>query len=271
VRAIPLIALKNVLYHGVCRGDAQRYFSLKATIMLAAARLGAYEAAYLKLLPHFIRPGSDVVDVGANFGAYTVVMARLVGSTGRVFAFEPLPPAADILTKSCAPFENVVVVREALSAGDTDAFDLRVPFLAGSVPEPALAAVDPAPWACTDLKTWRVFRVSVRRLDDHLAMLRDVSFIKVDVEGHEAAFLSGATETIRRFRPVVQLETSGIRVHAAAVADWTRDTDYVLLTVRERRLEVSSPAASRGLNSYAVPQETLGRLPAELLQKPAAR
>lgn len=267
---VPLILLKNLLYHCVCLGSEPRYFALKASAMRVAARLGVYEANYVKRLPFFIRRGSDVVDVGANFGAYTRVMARLVGPTGKVFAFEPLPTAADVLTRTCADLANVVVLREALSGGEdmTESVELRVPFLVGAVPEPALAAVDPAPWAGTGLRTWKVFRVPVRRLDDHLASFRDISFIKVDVEGHEAAFLTGATETIRRFRPVLQLESSGLRAHAATVKGWTRDARYVLLTVRDGRLESAAPEAAMGLNVYAVPEEMVDRLPAVLLQKP---
>ena len=165
-----------------------------------------------------------------------------------MFAFEPLPTAADILAQTCQHLTNVVILREALSGGDHDTLDLRVPFLVGGVPEPSLAAVDPAPWAGTGLSTWKVFRVPVQRLDDHLAGFRDISFIKVDVEGHEAAFLSGASETIRRFRPVLQLEASGLRAHAAVVERWTRVSQYVLLIVRKGRLEVALPGALLGLN-----------------------
>ena len=70
--------------------------------------------------------------------------------------------------------------------------DLWVPFLVGGVPEPSLAAVDPAPWAGTGLSTWKVFRVPVQRLDDYLAGFHDISFIKVDVEGHEGSLLVGS-------------------------------------------------------------------------------
>jgi len=237
--------------------------------MLAAARLGIYEAAYLDLLPLFIRPGSTVIDVGANFGAYTVAMARLVGSSGKVVAFEPLPETADILARQVATSENVVVIREALSDGQRESIDLRAPFLMGGVPEPALAAVDPVPWKDEGLQTWRVFRVSVRRLDDHLPLLHDVSFIKVDVEGHEVAFLSGAADTIQRFRPVLQLETSGIRVGARAVDSWMRGARYVLLILRNRKLEISSAESASGLNVYVVPEETIDRLPPALLHRPA--
>ena len=263
-----LIVLKNFLYHLVCLGSAPRYFALKASVMRAAARLGAYEGAYFRLLPLFIRPGSEVIDVGANFGAYTLVMAKLVGPRGKVFAFEPLPTAADVLTRRCEGLDNVVVVPEALSDGRTEVVDLRVPFLAVAVPEPALAAVDPAPWAGSGLKTWKVFRVAVRRLDDHLAAFHDISLIKVDIEGHEAAFLRGAVETIRRFRPVLQLESSGVHADQATVDDWRRGARYVLLGFRAGKLEVVTGGASQGLNVYCVPEELVARLPPEVLHRP---
>lgn len=265
--AILLIILKNFLYHFVFLRDERRYFTFKASVMRAAARIGLYEAQYLRFLPFFVRPGSDVLDVGANFGAYTQVMSRLVGPSGRVLAFEPLPPSADLLAQSCGALANVELVREALSGSRQPAVELRVPFLPGGVPEPALAAVHPVLSSGMHLKTWKVFQVPVRRLDDHLDSFRDVSFIKVDVEGHEAAFLSGAIETIRRFRPVLQLESSGVRSRAAVVELWTRDAGYVLLIVRGRRLEISSAAALVGLNAYLVPEEALDRIPPELLHR----
>src|SRR6185436_9289095 len=45
--------------------------------------------AATKLLVAAVRPGMHVVDVGAHAGAFTLLLARAVGPTGRVFAFEP--------------------------------------------------------------------------------------------------------------------------------------------------------------------------------------
>lgn len=87
---------------------------------------GAERLTSLSLLPYVIRPGSDVIDVGANFGAYTRVMAGHAGSRGRVFAFEPVPPVAEILERSCAALENVVVMREALSEDAEETLELRM-------------------------------------------------------------------------------------------------------------------------------------------------
>ena len=55
--------------------------------------LGAYEAAQTSWARSLLRPGDTVVDVGANFGYYTALAASIVGSRGRVYAFEPSPVA----------------------------------------------------------------------------------------------------------------------------------------------------------------------------------
>jgi FkbM family methyltransferase len=267
VGGVPLILLKNFLYHCLCLGSESRYFALKANAMRCAARLGAYEAGYIRRLRFFVRPGSDVVDVGANVGAYTTAISRLTGPAGRVFAFEPLPTAADVLERKCARLKNVLVLRQALSSGEgvQDTLDLHVPLLAGGVPEPALAALAPAPWVDTGLKTWRVFRVPVRRLDDHLASFRDLSFVKVDVEGQETGFLKGAIESVRRFRPVLQLESSGLQADVASTERWMRDARYMLISVRGDRLDIGGEGGSRDLNVYAVPEEFSDRFRAVLV------
>src|SRR5215208_5267721 len=120
MRETLLVAAKNLLYRVCCLGNDARYFVLKGRLMRTAARLGVYESAYVRLLPFFIRPGSDVLDVGANFGAYTCIMAKLVGPAGRVFAYEPFPPAAAILQGACARLGNVTIVPEIVSDRDTE-------------------------------------------------------------------------------------------------------------------------------------------------------
>ena len=58
---------------------------------------GIYEPAFTRYLMRTLKPGMRVVDVGANIGMHTVLMAGWVGTTGRVLAYEPSP---DVLT-SC--------------------------------------------------------------------------------------------------------------------------------------------------------------------------
>ncbi len=53
------------------------------------AATGSWEPFETELVQRFLRPGDSFVDIGANIGWYTIVAAARVGSTGRVYAFEP--------------------------------------------------------------------------------------------------------------------------------------------------------------------------------------
>src|SRR5690348_2077690 len=50
---------------------------------------GEFEIQTSAALRRIVRPGNCVLDIGANIGAHTLTLAKLVGSAGKVFAFEP--------------------------------------------------------------------------------------------------------------------------------------------------------------------------------------
>jgi len=74
----------------------------------------------IRFVRAFIRPGMRAVDVGANFGVYSLTLARAVGAAGRVWAIEPGTQAAQFLARSIAAnsFSQVEVIRCALSRTD---------------------------------------------------------------------------------------------------------------------------------------------------------
>lgn len=248
-----LVLVKNLLFHGLCLGNADRYFRLKGRLLLAASASGLYERAYMRLLPLFVRPGSVAVDVGANVGAYTRALARLVGHSGRVIAFEPVPPVREVLARSCADLSQVTIVGEALSNTARAAVELQVPLLTGGVPEPALARMD----APRGRPVWRTYQVPSSRLDDHADLIDGVSFVKADIEGQEVAFLEGAVRTIERFRPAVQIESGGGR---DAILAWAQGRRYDVLTLHDGGLRVASDLKQFPLNVYLVPSETSAAL-----------
>lgn len=75
---------------------------------------GSYEAAFDHALTSAIRPGDVVWDVGANVGLYTTKFSELVGSTGEVVAFEPVPSCYAELTQRARPLGNVRAFNLAL-------------------------------------------------------------------------------------------------------------------------------------------------------------
>jgi FkbM family methyltransferase len=59
-----------------------------------------YEPYESKLVREYLKPGMTVYNIGANLGYYTLVASECVGSTGKVFAFEPAPENFEMLTRT---------------------------------------------------------------------------------------------------------------------------------------------------------------------------
>jgi FkbM family methyltransferase len=155
----------------------------------------------LALLEEVLEPGSDCLDVGAHEGTVLRAMVRFAPN-GRHIAWEPLPAFARRLREQ---FPTVEVREAALSdrAGDRAfAHVLDESGWSGFVgrPTPAGSAVE-------------TITVRCERLDDALPAGIRPELIKIDVEGAEEQVLRGATETLRRHRPVVLFE------HGAGSAD----------------------------------------------------
>ena len=72
----------------------------------------------IKFVRHLLNPGDHVMDIGANYGVYTLSMARAVGASGRVWSFEPASETANLLAAgiSANEFSQVVLERYAVSS-----------------------------------------------------------------------------------------------------------------------------------------------------------
>ena len=143
------------------------------------------------ILSHLVDKGLRGIDIGAHHGLYTYALARWCRC---VEAFEPDPFSAQTIQSWGSP--KVTVHEIALSDFSGTAV-LNVPVVGGR-PERALAKLEDVHGQHESLT------VSVRRLDDY--EFRDVSFIKIDVEGHEQRVIRGASETLQRERPVILVE-----------------------------------------------------------------
>jgi FkbM family methyltransferase len=154
------------------------------------ARMGRpYEEVLLRLVTALTAPGDHIVDVGAHMGNHSVYWA-LAGR--RVTAFEPNPPVAEILERNVRRnglSRFVTISRLALGAhGEPGRLAIGDTYNLGTV---AVEPDDNGP-------------VEIARLDD--LNLGTFSILKIDVEGHEADVLVGATATLKRHRPYVVAE-----------------------------------------------------------------
>lgn len=164
------------------------------------------EAEVQQIYAYYVKPGSVVLDVGANIGAFTVPLAKLAGRTGVVHAFEPLRTLHHLMTANA-------VVNGLFNVRAHQAFvgaPLKSGTFAGAphIDYMMFNNYGSLQWSQSDLDA----RAGTHEVDlvpsvaiDELGLWGCV-LMKIDVEGAEVAVLTGAQATIDRFRPAIYLE-----------------------------------------------------------------
>jgi FkbM family methyltransferase len=221
---------------------------------------GCYEPETVKALVGMLAIGQTALDVGANGGYHTLLMSKIVGNTGRVYAFEPVPTTRKWLREtvernSC---DNVVISEFAVGPrpgreeirydGELDGFAT----LAGTG------------HGYYDNRRHQALEVDVVSLDTWMqsARLNRVDLVKIDVEGAELGVLEGMTEIFESSRPVVICEfwglaniargTSILERHGYLVStldNWEGKVDSRSVEIRNV-LAVPVDRASVGVNSH---------------------
>jgi FkbM family methyltransferase len=149
-----------------------------------------------------VTPGATVLDVGANVGRFTVALAQIAGSTGRVFAFEPVPDTYQLLRENLALNRccEVIAVQAAMSDEIAPVtMNLFEPPYSSwntqgrpSMPTPNGTRIEPTKSILVEGITIDAF-CAAREIDH-------VDFLKVDVEGFEAVVFRGSTRMLRERR-----------------------------------------------------------------------
>jgi FkbM family methyltransferase len=158
----------------------------------------------LALVARHVRPNTMAIDVGANTGLYSHVMAR---HASRVLALEPDHACASYLRALRLP--NTLVAEVAASDAEGKAV-LRAPIIGGRS-DSALGTIAAGNDFSTTEGAGEQLEQTVRTvpLDVLLVELgvdEPVSFVKIDVEGHELAVLNGARKLLSEQRPAVLVE-----------------------------------------------------------------
>lgn len=154
--------------------------------------------------------GTDLtfLDIGANFGTYSIALARAVGPRGKVHAFEPQRIIYNLLVGSVALNSLTNVYCHNVAVGDREGrveipqFDYSRPLNFGSI---EFTGTQREPLAQTPVRDpSRVEYVALATIDRF--EFEKVHLMKIDAEGMELQVLDGAINTIRRCRPVLYVE-----------------------------------------------------------------
>lgn len=159
----------------------------------------AKEPETVRWMEEYIKQGDTVFDIGANVGAYTLIMSKLVGDKGMVYAYEPNWPNFHQLNKNIIlnnSQKNTMALNIALSSEKSiDVFNYQdLEF--GSSLHTFGQPVDFVGNEFTPEVQQYVLGYSV---DDFIKdfKLKPVNHIKLDVDGHEAQIIKGARKTLK--------------------------------------------------------------------------
>lgn len=148
-----------------------------------------YESGSVWAITNYLRKGQTFVNIGANIGYFTLIMAQAVGKEGRGFAFEPDPANFGILKRNVERHKYENVTLEQCAIGDRD----------GEAPlylNPRRNLGDHRLWQSQNTPR-KSIPVRIRRLDDYFKGLRrHIDFIKMDIQGAEALALSGMSSIL---------------------------------------------------------------------------
>jgi FkbM family methyltransferase len=172
-----------------------------------AIYLATFERETKNALKGLVKPSSVVLDIGANIGIHTMLLAKLVGPSGRVLSFEATDYAVQKLRRNLdlnsQLAERVTLFHCFLAAKD-----------GGDVPDSIYSS-----WPLTESKALHNKHLGLamptnttyaRSIDGILAELDGLSvqLVKIDVDGFECEVLRGATALLRDSRPIFMMELS---------------------------------------------------------------
>jgi FkbM family methyltransferase len=159
----------------------------------------SYDPRVAAVLSRCVKPGMAVVDIGANIGYLTMLLASLVAPSGLVVAVEPNPENIKLLEASrrVNGFDQVLVI-QAAAGRHTALLALNVSYSNGTTTEL------PSDWDAI----FGSRPVPCFALDAILPKERRINLVKIDTEGAELNALLGLSGTIDRDHPVIVSEFS---------------------------------------------------------------
>ena len=178
---------------------------------------GTVEPQVVAAIKRTVQPQQCVLDLGANVGYFTLLLAKQVGPSGRVIAFEPHRKVFEVLRENVAlnGYGQVIVENKAVvdrsGAVHLTQNDQR--------PLSHVESIVPGPGQEVEAVT----------LDDYFACSSDrIAFAKIDIEGAEARALDGMSRILRQDRPILVIELHGLagRVEDHAAVERLRTAGY---------------------------------------------
>ncbi len=217
--------------------------------------LGFIEQKTFEIIKTLLPVGGIFIDIGANIGIYSCIMAHHVGNTGSVIAFEPMAENLELLYQNIKlnKLKNIEVNELALS-NRQGSFNLYVPSAHQQGATGCTQVWNPGDWVSvgnTDATTLDI-AFQKERLD----------FIKIDTQGHELEILEGAKSTIERFQPFILCEV--LEENRTKVFDLMNSWNYAIFRETKDGFLSTSLPSSGWVDVFLIPQAKVEKVIAVL-------
>ncbi|MFB2833814.1 FkbM family methyltransferase [Floridanema evergladense] len=192
--------------------------------------MGIYDLGLSELIWRLLEPGELAIDVGANIGYITSLMAQKVGQKGKVLSFEPLPKIYEELSENISYWQNqlgwhqITINQKALSNQSGQGIlylprDFNENRGTASLSNPEKDVLETCP-------------VDLVKLDEIIPENEHIGLIKIDVEGHELEVLQGADRLIsnQQIRDIVFEEH---RAYPSPVTQFLEDRGYSIFRIKK--------------------------------------
>lgn len=178
-----------------------------------------FELTELEFVEKNIKNGDVFLDIGANFGLYSIFIGKKFESC-QIHSFEPVPETFEILRQNIEhnKLNSKIKINNIGLADKTGQLFFSNDKYAGNH----------IIW--NPQKNDMVVKVNVQKLDDYIkdSAIQSVNFIKCDVEGAELLVLKGAEDIISKFHPIILIEIYN---------EWTQRFGYNAIDVINFLLE----------------------------------
>lgn len=174
-----------------------------------AIYLGMYENATLAAIKKIVKPGSIVADIGANIGAITLPLAQCVGSSGKVYAFEPTLWAYQKLSKNISLNPNLqgrIQAEQIMLLADGQQPPDSI-YSSWNLAKPEDDQTHPEHMG----RLMSTENVTAMTLDAYFELKPNMTLdlIKLDVDGYELPVLKGSKSILMKHKPIIILEVAG--------------------------------------------------------------
>jgi len=170
-------------------------------ISLELLKFNSHEPLSTELISNELQKGMTCLDIGGNIGYYTLLESQRVGENGKVICIEPSPLNFRYLKKNLEIQNTSNVESHNFACGNIDG-EINFLISKNSNTCRTIPKEEPIP------EGEKIITVPVKKLDTFLEEnpLSKIDFLRTDVEGYELQVFEGAKKTIKKFKPMIQIE-----------------------------------------------------------------